>query len=95
MSKKTVPFNKQGISKLPDNKPAVYKIQTSGGTNTYTGIAKRGRVQDRVAEHLPGGKDAIPGAKIQIEQVSSIADARAKESRVIARSKPKHNKQGK
>ena len=95
MSRKTVKLNEQGIGKLPDNKPVVYKIQTGSGANNYTGTAQRGRVQERIAEHLSGSKDPIPGAKVQIEQMSSVADARAKESRIISRSKPKHNKQGK
>lgn len=95
MSSKTVKFNKQGISGLPNNKPVVYKIQTGSGANNYTGIAQRGRVQERIAEHLSGSKDPIPGVKVQIEQMSSIANARVKESRIISRSKPKHNKQGK
>jgi hypothetical protein len=95
MSKKTVNFNKQGLESLSNDKPVVYKIQTGSGTNNYTGIAQRGRVRERIAEHLSGSKDPIPGAKVQIEQMSSVADARAKESRVISRSKPKYNKQGK
>lgn len=95
MSKKTVRFSKTGISKLPDDKPVVYKIQTDGGKNNYTGIAKKGRVQERLAEHLAGEKDSIPGATVQIEQMPSISDARAKESRVISKLKPKYNKQGK
>jgi len=94
MSRKPVKLNKQGIAKLPDNKPVVYKIQTGSGSNNYTGTAQRGRVQERIAEHLSGSKDPIPGAKVQIEQMSSVADARAKESLIISRSKPKHNKQG-
>lgn len=95
MAKKTVPFNERGIGKLPDDKPAVYRILTDGGRNNYTGVAKRGRVQERLQEHLLGGKDPIPGAKVQIEQMSSILDAEAKEARIIARSKPPHNEQGK
>ena len=47
MSRKPVKLNKQGIAKLPDNKPVVYKIQTGSGANNYTGIAQRGRVQER------------------------------------------------
>ena len=62
MTKKTVPFNQKGIEKLPDNKPVVYKILTEGGKNNYTGVAQRGRVQERLQEHLPGGKDYVPGA---------------------------------
>ena len=95
MSRKTVRFNESGIDRLPNDKPVVYKILTPGGNNNYTGIAKRGRVQDRLTEHLPGGKDPIPGARVQIEQMATIREATEKESRIIARSKPKHNEQGK
>jgi hypothetical protein len=95
MARKTVSFNKTGIGKLPDDKPVLYRIQSEGGKTNYAGIAKRGRVQERLEEHLPGGKDPVPGAKVRIEQMSSIAEAEAKEARVIARSKPKYNDQGK
>jgi len=95
MARKTVSFTGKGIGKLPDDKPVVYKILTDGGKNNYTGVAKRGRVQERLQEHLPGGKDAVPGAKVQIEQMPSIEDAQDREAHVIARSKPPHNTQGK
>jgi hypothetical protein len=95
MSKKTVRFNESGIEKLPNDKPVVYKILTPGGNNNYTGTAKRGRVQERLTEHLPGGKDAIPGAKVQIQQMPTIREAIGKEKSIIARSKPKYNEQGK
>lgn len=95
MAKKTVPLNQKGIEKLPDNKPVVYKILTDGGKNNYTGVAQRGRVQDRLREHLPGSKDHVPGAKVQIEQMGSIKDAETKESRIITRTKPPHNEKGK
>ena len=94
MGKKTADFNKTGINKLPDNKPVVYKILTEGGKNNYTGVAQRGRVKDRLQEHLPGSKDYVPGAKVQIEQVSRIEEAKKKEALIISRSKPKHNEQG-
>jgi hypothetical protein len=95
MARKTVDFNKTGISKLPDNKPAVYRILTDGGKNNYTGVAKRGRAQERIAEHFAGAKDPVPGTKVQIEQLSSIDQAETKESRIVSRSQPKYNKQGK
>ncbi|MCG8378606.1 MAG: hypothetical protein MI865_03925 [Proteobacteria bacterium] len=95
MSTKTTSFNKNGISKLPNDKPVVYKIQTESGKNNYTGIAKRGRVQERLTEHLPGGKDYIPGAKVHIQQKSSIDEARKSKANIISRSKPNYNKQGK
>ncbi len=90
MGKKTTNFNKTGISKLPNDKPVLYKIQTLSGNTNYAGIAKKGRIQDRLSEHLGN----IPGAKVQIEQFSSIIDAAKKESNVISRSKPKYNKSG-
>lgn len=93
--KKTVDFNKTGIEKLPNNKPVIYKILTESGGNNYTGIAQRGRVGKRLEEHLVSGKDYVPGSKVQIEQMKSIEEAREKESRIISRSDPKYNKQGK
>ena len=95
MSRKTVSFNQKGISKLPDNKPVVYKITTAGGKNNYTGVAQRGRVQERLQEHLAGNKDPVPGSKVQVQQMPSIEEAKAREARIIARSKPPHNDKGK
>lgn len=95
MAKKTVRFNETGIEKLPDDKPVVYKIFTNGGRNNYTGVAKRGRVQERLQEHLADGKDPVPGAKVQIEQMPNIGEAETKEARIISRTKPPHNEQGK
>src|SRR5258708_1462901 len=93
--RKTVKFSEDGLSKLPDDKPAVYKILNQQGHNVYTGVAKRGRVEERLKEHLPGGPDPIPGAKVQVQQKHSIADAEKAEAAIIARSKPPFNKQGK
>ena len=94
MAKKTVSNNKTSISKLPNDKPVIYKIKTKRGNVNYVGVAKKGRVQERIEEHLPGGKDYVPGAKIQIEQVSSIAEARKMETAAIKRIQPKHNIKG-
>lgn len=69
----------------------VYKILTESNKPYYTGKAKRGRVQERLNEHL----GRIPGVKIQIEQMSTINDAGKKEVNIIKRSKPKYNKIGK
>ena len=93
MSRKTVPFNQSGASKLPDEKPVVYKIQTDSGKTNYVGVAKRWRVQERIQEHL--NKDKIPGSTVQIQQMPSIQDAENVEARIIARSEPKYNKKGK
>lgn len=95
MTKKTVKFNKTGIRKLPDDKPVVYEVLTEGGKNNYTGVAKRGRVQERLQEHLPGRKDSVPGAKVQIQQCSTIDQAKKLERKIVSREQPKHNEQGK
>lgn len=95
MAKKTVGYNKSGVEKIPNDKPVIYKIKTKGGNINYVGVAKRGRVQERLKEHLQGRKDYVPGAKVQIEQCDSIAEARKKESYVIASAKtrrPSHVK---
>jgi len=89
MVTKTVKFNKTGAANLPNDKPVVYKIQTPTGKTNYVGTAQRGRVQDRIQEHLDNGK--IPGAKVHIEQVSSIKDAQEKEQNIISRTQPKYN----
>ena len=91
MGKKTVNFNNDGISKLPNDKPVLYKIKTEKDNLNYAGIAQRGQTQNRLTDHL--GK--IPGAKVQIEQFKSIDDARKKETNVINRVQPKYNKKGK
>ncbi len=93
MSQKTVSFNGKGAAKLPADKPAVYKIQTEAGKTNYVGIAKRGRLPERIQEHLDAGD--IPGAKVKIEQVSSIDEAKQREQHIISRTKPKYNEQGK
>lgn len=93
MSIKTVDFNSAGAEKLPIDKPVVYKILDESGNLNYVGIAKRGRSQERVLEHLDEGR--ITGAKVQVEQMSSIKDAQKKEQTIISRTKPPYNKQGK
>ena len=94
--KKTGQFSEEGIESLAKNKPIVYRIEDDSGTNIYTGVAKRGRVEDRLKEHLPGGKDPIPGgAKVKIEQKESIAEAEKSEARIIKRAQPRYNEQGK
>lgn len=87
---KKVDYNKTEVQNLPNDKPVVYRIKTESGNTNYVGIAQRGRVQERVAEHI----GEIPGASVSVEQFSSIADARKNETNVLKRNKPKYNKQG-
>ena len=91
MSTKKTNYNKTGIENLPNDKPVLYRIETESGKLNYVGIAQRGRVQDRLSEHL----GEIPGATVRVEQFNSIQDAREKEARVIETNQPKYNEQGK
>lgn len=93
MASKTVKFTKSGIDKLPNDKPVVYRIQTEAGKTNYVGIAKRGRVQERLEEHLAA--DKIPGAKVQVQQMPTIEEAEKTEARIISRTGPKYNDKGK
>lgn len=72
----------------------VYKIEDGEGKNIYTGSAKKGRVPERLMEHLPGGPDPIRGAsRFQVKQLGSIEEAREEEKRIVQKEKPKYNKQ--
>ena len=96
MGKKQSPFTKDGIGDLAKDKPVVYKIEDTKGKNIYTGVAKRGRVEQRLREHLPGAKEPIPGgSRIKITQHDSISSAERAEARIISQARPRHNKKGK
>ena len=92
MARKTVNFNKTGAEKLPDSKPVVYKIQTESGKTNYVGVAKRGRVQDKlIGQHIETGK--IPRRPDRTSRLDG--EARKKEGNIIARTQQKYNEQGK
>jgi hypothetical protein len=91
MGTKKVKYNQHGINQLPDDKPVLYRIETEAGKPNYIGIAQRGRVRERLAEHL----GEIPGATVRIEQFNDIRDAQKKEINVIRRAQAKYDRQGK
>lgn len=94
--KKSGNFDKDGIEGLAKNKPVVYEIQDRNGDSLYIGVAKRGRVEQRLKEHLPGGPDPIRGgAKVKIQQKANITAAKNAEARVIKNKQPPRNKRGK
>ena len=93
--KKSGSFDKDGIEGLAKDKPVVYEIQNKAGKTLYAGSAKKGRVEQRLKEHLPGGPDPVRGgAKVTIKQKASIADAQKSEARSIKSKKPPQNKRG-
>lgn len=85
---RTIKYNKSDIEQLPNDKPVLYRIKTKADNLNYVGIAQKGRVRERLKEHL----GEIPGATVSIEQFGSIADARKKEKNVIKRNNLKYNK---
>ena len=85
-------LNKTNIEKTRREKPTVYKLLNAKGKNIYTGVAKRGRVEERLKEHLADGQDPISGAKFfQIRQMTSIKEAKEEEAKIIKKEKPKFN----
>ena len=93
MSKpKSVPFNREGISKLPNDKPIVYQIKNVFDENIFTGVARCGQIQERLEDHLKGGSNHILGGeKVLVTQAATIKDAKELEARIIARDKPVQN----
>jgi len=57
---RTQKFTKANIANVPQNKAIIYKIKSKSGENLYTGIAGRGRPQDRLLEHKEIKKEMIP-----------------------------------
>ena len=93
--RKKTEFTRDGLERIRNDKPAVYKIRNATGEDIYLGSAKRGRVEERLQEHLPGGKDAVPGGRtVEIEQKPSIHEAQRAEARASKRGQPKYNKRG-
>lgn len=94
--KKSGRFDEKGIADLAKDKPVVYSIEDKNGNPLYVGVAKRGRVGERLTEHLPGGSDPIHGgAKVKIQQKPSIANAQKAEAKAIKQQQPPKNIKGK
>ena len=94
--KRTGKLTREGIKKLVADKPVVYQLLSERGRNLYTGSAKRGRVRERLQEHLAGGPDPVPGAtKVRLLQKPRIKEAQKSELSIIKRDKPPRNKSGK
>ena len=93
---RTQKFTKINIQNVPKNKAIVYKIKNPAGENLYTGIAGRGRVQDRLLEHKDLKKEKIPGGtKFQITQVKNKEIAEKIEKQIIKKEQPEFNEQNK
>ena len=93
---RTQKFTKVNIENVPKDKAIVYKIKNAGGENLYTGIAGRGRVEDRLIEHKELKREIIPGGtRFQIAQVKNKDRAEQIEKQIIKKEQPKFNEQNK
>ena len=93
---RTQKFTKGNIENVPKDKTIVYKIKNVAGNNLYTGIAGRGRVQDRLMEHKISKKEVIPGGtRFQFAQVKNKDRAEQIEKQIIRKEQSKFNKQNK
>ena len=95
--KKTVSLTKSGIKKNPNDKPGVYDIKGGDTKSKYVGMAQKGRLQERVKEHLPSSsKDPIKGGKtVAVKQTATKASALKIEKAIINSKQPPQNKKGK
>lgn len=74
----------------------MYKIKNQANKNLYTGIAGRGRVQERLLEHKEKVGEKIPGGtRFQIASVKNKEVALKIEKRIIKDEHPKFNEQNK
>lgn len=93
---RTQKFTKANIAKVPQDKAIIYKIKNREGENLYTGIAGRGRSQERLVEHKDIKKEKIPeGTRFQYAQVKTKVRAHQIEKSIIKKEQPEHNEQHK
>ncbi len=84
-------FTKKTVDQLPNDKPTMYVLER-GGKPVYAGVAQRGRLQERLNEHL--NQNTAPGATgVRVRPTSSIDDARKAEEQFIRRERPRFNDQ--
>lgn len=89
-------FTKENIAKVPQDKAVIYKIKNRDGKNLYTGIAGRGRSQERLLEHKEIKKEKIiEGTRFQYAQVKNKERAHAIEKQIIRKEQPEFNEQHK
>ena len=93
---RTQKFTKENIAKVPQDKAIIYKIKNREGENLYTGIAGRGRSQERLVQHKDIKKEKIPeGTRFQYAQVKTKDHAHQIEKAIIKKEQPEHNEQHK
>lgn len=93
---RTQKFTKENIQQVPKDKAIIYKIKNINSDNLYTGIAGRGRVQDRLMEHKTLKRELVPGGtRFQFAQAKNKDRAEQIEKQIIRKEQPKFNEQNK
>ncbi|MBU1102584.1 hypothetical protein KJ853_02935 [Patescibacteria group bacterium] len=91
---RTQRFTKKNIANVPQDKAIIYKIKNKSRDNLYTGIAGRGRSQERLLEHKDIKKEKIPeGTKFQYAQIKTKVRAHEIEKSIIKKERPEFNQQ--
>jgi excinuclease UvrABC nuclease subunit len=85
-------ITKANIEKVPGDKPGVYRIQNAQGKTLYIGMAKGGRLNDRIAEHKGEFKG---GTRFQYKLAPNKETAERIERKEIKNWKPVFNKKDK
>lgn len=89
---KTKPMTKADIANVPGNKPGIYRIKNAQDKTLYVGMAKGGRLDERIAEHKGIFKG---GTHFQYKLASSKEVAERMERKEIKNWKPVFNKKHK
>ncbi len=92
VARQEVGYTASAVSQLPDNKPALYAIQTANGRIDYIGLATQGHVRERIRQHMSGKSGRISGAKVTLLQFDTIEEARNAEAITIQEFSPRHNR---
>lgn len=86
------PITKANIEKVPADKPGVYRIKNSQNKTLYIGMAKGGRLDERIAEHKGEFKG---GTRFQYKLAPNKEVAKKMEREEIKNWKPIFNKKDK
>jgi len=86
---KTKPITKTNLGKVPRDKPGVYRIKDAKGKTIYIGMAKGGRLDDRIGEHKG---EFVGGTRFQYRTTANKNEAERLERKEIRGYKPPKNK---
>ncbi len=89
---KSKPFVKKEFEKIPGNKPGIYRIKNAQNKTLYVGMAKGGRLDERIAEHKGEFKG---GTRFQYKLAPNKEVAEKMERKEIKNWKPVFNKKHK